>query len=50
MPYNPEWRNEDEQRVRSMECLYIIDRRDDPNHEHHRTYTGLWLKYRGQKQ
>lgn len=49
MTYQPEWRHEDEQRVRSMECLYIIDRRDDPSHEHHNTYTGLWLKYRGKK-
>jgi hypothetical protein len=49
MTYNPEWRYEDEQRVRSLECLYIIDQRDDPNHEYHHTYTGLWLQYRGKK-
>lgn len=47
--YNPEWRYEDENRVRSMECLYIIDQRDDPKHPHHMTYTGLWQQYRGKK-
>ena len=49
MPYNPDWRPEDEQRVRSLECLYIIDQRDKFDHPLHNTYTGLWLKYRGSK-
>jgi len=49
MTYQPEWRQEDEQRVRSLECLYIIDQRNSPDHPHHCTYTGLWLKYRGDK-
>ncbi len=49
MPYQPEWREEDEQRVRSLECLYIIDQRDKVDHPMHHTYTGLWLQYRGKK-
>jgi len=49
MTYQPEWRVEDEQRVRSLECLYIIDQRDKPDHPHHNTYTGLWQQYRGKK-
>lgn len=53
--YQPEWRHEDEQRVRSLECLYIIDERGrldqngKPTHPLHSTYTGLWEKYRGKK-
>lgn len=53
MTYQPEWRNEDEQRVRSLECLYIIDQRGQldadgkPVHPLHNTYTGLWQQYRG---
>ena len=49
MTYNPDWRPEDEQRVRSLECLYLIDGRDHSDHPMHHTYTGLWLKYRGPK-
>ena len=49
MTYQPEWRAEDEQRVRSLECLYIIDQRNKPDHPLHNTYTGLWLQYRGGK-
>jgi hypothetical protein len=49
MPYQPEWRQEDEQRVRSMECLYLIDQRDKSDHPRRHTYTGLWEQYRGQK-
>jgi hypothetical protein len=55
MTYQPDWRQEDEQRVRSLECLYIIDgrgRKDENGkyiHPMNNTYTGLWLKYRGPK-
>jgi len=49
MTYQPEWRIEDEQRVRSLECLYLIDQRHHADHPQHSTYTGLWEKYRGQK-
>lgn len=49
MTYQPEWRQEDEQRVRSLECLYIIDQRDKADHPLHHTYTGLWQQYRGKK-
>lgn len=49
MTYNPEWRAEDEKRVRTLECLYMVDGRHDPKHPDHMTFTGLWQKYREQQ-
>lgn len=46
MTYKTEWRKEDELRVISLDCLYLIDGRQDPDHPQHSLYTGLWLKYR----
>ena len=28
-----------------LQRLYELDKRDDPNHEHHHTFTGLFQKY-----
>ena len=35
----------DQNRVDLMEKLYEWDGRSDPEHPHHHTYTGLYLKY-----
>ena len=49
--YQPEWREEDENRMAELERLYHLDGRQHlPNgHPLHMTYTGLWEKYRGKK-
>lgn len=36
---------EDDNRQAFLEFLYHLDRRDDPGHEHHSTFTGLFEKY-----
>lgn len=46
MTYQPEWRTVDEQRVRVLDCLYLIDGRANKDHPLHATYTGLWQKYK----
>ena len=28
-----------------LQRLYELDKRDDPSHEHHHTFTGLFQKY-----
>lgn len=28
-----------------LQKLYELDKRDDPSHEHHHTFTGLFQKY-----
>ena len=33
------------QRNIALDLLYYLDKRDDPKHPHHHTYTGLWQKY-----
>jgi hypothetical protein len=33
-------------RVERLQVLYELDKRDDPSHEHHHTFTGLFQKYR----
>jgi hypothetical protein len=35
----------DQNRVDLLEKLYEWDGRSDPEHPHHHTYTGLYLKY-----
>lgn len=32
-------------RVEALDNLYFMDGRDDPTHEYHHTYTGLYQKY-----
>lgn len=32
-------------RTKRLDALYILDGRDDPNHPHRGTYTGLHQKY-----
>ena len=39
--YKPEWRKEDEQRVKDLEAWYKLDGRDK-DHPHTGTYTGLY--------
>jgi hypothetical protein len=46
MTYQPEWRAEDEQRIRVLEALYVADGRANKEHPDHSTYTGLWQKYK----
>lgn len=48
MTYNPEWRAEDEQRVRTLDELYFQDGRDKRDHPMHSTYTGLWQQHQEQ--
>ena len=36
-------------RQEELERLYELDGRNDPNHEFHHTYTGLYQKYHGQE-
>lgn len=36
---------EDNNRQAFLELLYHVDRRDDPGHRHHATFTGLFEKY-----
>lgn len=47
MPYNPDWRKEDEARVDRLERLYFLDGRKHLPYGHplHGTYTGLHEKY-----
>jgi hypothetical protein len=45
MTYNPEWRAADEQRVVTLEQLYIEAGRQDPKHPSHMLYTGLWQQH-----
>ena len=33
------------QRGEYLQKLYKLDKRDDPSHEHHHTFTGLFQKY-----
>lgn len=42
--YNTQWRKEDELRVLLLDCLYIIDGRENSDHPQHGLYTGLWVK------
>lgn len=46
MTYQQSWRAEDEERVKTLDLLYMTDGRNDPNHQHHSTYTGLWELYK----
>ena len=39
--YNPEWRKEDEQRVKDLDLWYKLDGRDK-DHPNRGTYTGLY--------
>ena len=41
MNYNPEWIEEDRKRPERLNYLYKLDNRDDPDHPHAHTYTGL---------
>jgi hypothetical protein len=45
MTYQPEWKAEDEQRIQTMEALYIADGRQNKEHPDHSLYTGLWQKH-----
>lgn len=47
MTYQPEWRAEDERRMRMLDYLFFVDGRDDKSHPDHALYTGLAEKYRG---
>lgn len=40
--YQTEWIEEDRKRVKRLNELYDLDGRDDPNHPHAHTYTGLY--------
>ena len=40
--YKPEWRKEDEQRVKNLDLWYELDKRDSKDHPHRGTYTGLY--------
>lgn len=42
--YLPEWNSEDHARMLRMEELYRADGRDNPDHPHHMTYTGLHMQ------
>ena len=37
------------ERMTYLDHLYFLDGRDNPDHEHYMTYTGLGEKYRGKK-
>ena len=37
-----------QQRQDRLDALFMRDGRDNPEHEHHNTYTGLWAKYVGE--
>lgn len=37
-----EWIAENQKRVDYLNMLYEMDERDNPNHPHHDTYTGLF--------
>ena len=45
MPYNPEWRKEDERRVEWLDKLYRLDGRHHASHPMHSLYTGLVEKW-----
>lgn len=42
--YLSEWNSEDHARMLRMEELYLADGRDNPDHPHHMTYTGLHMQ------
>ena len=46
--YMPEWNAEDHDRMLRMEELYVKDGRDNPEHPHHMTYTGLHQQHAAQ--
>jgi hypothetical protein len=49
MTYQPEWRAEDEQRIQTLEALYIADGRANKEHPDHCLYTGLWQKHKDEQ-
>ncbi len=43
--YKSEWIEEDRERVKFLEALYIADKRDSVDHPMHGLYTGLYQQY-----
>jgi hypothetical protein len=49
MTYQLEWRAEDEQRIQTLEALYVADGRANKEHPDYGLYTGLWEKHKDEQ-